>query len=144
MVGIYKRAWTQEHQEHPNLTGESGVPLPHTTMSTTTTMKPTRTDSYPTASSNEQATTETILAQHRPASHQPKPPLQRNLHLQYLVRNLIQGLPGRFVSQDASQPWLVFWPVQSFYFLGAGIDPDNKQRYVIELTSLVHINIEPR
>ena len=93
-------------------------------------MRSTRTDSYPTASSNEQAVTETVLAQHRPANNHPKPALNRNLHLQFLVRNLIQGLPGRFVSQDASQPWLVFWTVQSFYFLGAALDPDNKQRCV--------------
>lgn len=91
-------------------------------------MKPTRTDSYPTETSKEQSVTETILAQHRPGPNQPKPSLNRNHHLQYLVRNLIQGFPGRFVSQDASQPWLVFWAVQSFYFLGAALDPDNKQR----------------
>lgn len=89
----------------------------------------TRIDSYPTASTKEQLQTEKILFQHRPANGLPKPVLQKNQHLQYLVRNFSQGFPPRFISQDASQPWLVFWTVQCFYALGAALDPQNKQRY---------------
>jgi protein farnesyltransferase subunit beta len=40
----------------------------------------------------------------------------------------MQGLPSRFVSQDASQPWILFWVLQSVSILGVGLDPDNKQR----------------
>lgn len=91
-------------------------------------LRHTRTDSYPSPTSLEQEQVETILEQHRPADGQPKPPLQRNVHLQYLVRNFSQGFPPRFVSLDASQPWLNYWTIQSFYILGAALDPQNKQR----------------
>lgn len=92
--------------------------------------KPARTDTYPTATSEEQAHTENILSQHRPLNGQAQPALQKNEHAQYLLRNFIQGFPARFISQDASQPWLYFWTLQSFYALGIALDPQNKQRYV--------------
>jgi hypothetical protein len=44
------------------------------------------------------------------------------------VRNLVQGFPPRYISQDASQPWLMFWTLQSLSALQVAIDPDNKQR----------------
>lgn len=94
------------------------------------TVKPTKTDSYPTLTSEEQAQVEYIISQHRPTGQKSeiKPTLQKNTHLQYLVRNFSQGFPARFVSQDASQPWLAFWTVQGFYVMGAALDPVNKQK----------------
>lgn len=87
-------------------------------------------DSYPTATSQEQRHTEDVLSNHRPNPNALPPPLRRNDHLQFLLRNMIQGFPARFVGQDASQTWLVYWTVYSFYVLGAGLDVQHKQRPV--------------
>lgn len=95
-------------------------------------------DSYPTSTSNEQHKTETILSAHRPLSNLPKPTLQKAAHLQWLVRNFSQGLPERFTSQDASQPWLAFWTIESFYLLGAAMDPWNKQRSIDTVLACQH------
>lgn len=92
---------------------------------------PTRSDSYPTTSTFEQLATEEQLKQVRPTADDPPPRLQRNAHLNFLVRNLMQGFPARFVSLDASQPWLSYWSLQSCYTLGASLDPNNKQRYIV-------------
>lgn len=85
----------------------------------------------PTASTFEQLATEEQLKQVRPTADDPPPRLQRNAHLNFLVRNLMQGFPARFVSLDASQPWLSYWSLQSCYTLGASLDPNNKQRYIV-------------
>ena len=53
--------------------------------------------------------------------------------MQYLIRNLIQGFPTRYTSQDASQPWLMFWTVQSFGILQVALDPVTKQRCVFSI-----------
>lgn len=90
-------------------------------------------DGYPTLTSTEQRQLETILSPHRPPPNVPKPTLQKNLHLQWLIRNFSQGFPERFIGQDASQPWLFFWTLQGFYYFGAELDPQNKQRFVILL-----------
>lgn len=95
-----------------------------------------RIDGYPTHTSREQRQTEAILREHYPrTAEDPKPFLQRNLHLQWLVRNFSQGFPARFVSQDAGKPWLYFWTIQGFYTLGAALDPANKQRCVQHVVS---------
>lgn len=88
-------------------------------------------DNYHTETSEVQSKTESVLEGHRPADPESPPPLQRNQHLQFLVRNLVQGFPSRYISQDASQPWLLYWLLQSFSTLGVGLDLDNKQRYEI-------------
>ncbi|EJC99512.1 terpenoid cyclases/Protein prenyltransferase [Fomitiporia mediterranea MF3/22] len=95
-------------------------------------------DGYPTETSTEQRRTEEILAHHRPDPNLPKPALQKAAHLQWLVRNFSQGFPERFVSQDASQPWLFFWTIQGFYFLGADLDPQNKQRCIDTIMACQH------
>ena len=56
--------------------------------------------------------------------------------MQYLIRNLVQGFPTRYTSQDASQPWLMFWTVQSFGILQVALDPTTKQKYVCRLSFL--------
>jgi protein farnesyltransferase subunit beta len=89
-------------------------------------------DAYPTATSNLQADTESILQGHvllvDDSSDSGGYVLHKKRHIELLVRNLIQGFPARYVSQDASQPWLMFWTLQSLSALQIGIDPDGKQR----------------
>jgi protein farnesyltransferase subunit beta len=94
---------------------------------------PSPTDSFPTLTSQTQAETEAVLLKHIPDGVEPLPGLQKNAHMQFLIRNLVQGLPTRYVSQDASQPWLMFWTIQAFSVLQVGLDPGNKQRYVVLL-----------
>ncbi|KZP13636.1 terpenoid cyclases/Protein prenyltransferase, partial [Athelia psychrophila] len=88
------------------------------------------TDGFETDTSSIQAATEDIIASHIPLAPGPPPTLNRNAHLQYLVRNLSQGFPAKYTSQDASQPWLMFWTVQSFSVLQVGLDPVNKQKII--------------
>jgi hypothetical protein len=91
--------------------------------------RPTPINAYPTATSNLQADTENILQDHVPLEGGGGGcVLHKNRHLELLVRNLAQGFPARYVSQDASQPWLMFWTLQSFSALQIAIDPDTKQR----------------
>ena len=97
-------------------------------MGQTADLKVTPTDGFPTKTSDEQAATEEVLRAHIPAAGAPAPSLKRNAHLQYAVRCLAQGFPPRFQSQDASQPWLVFWTVHTLTLLGVALDPDSKQR----------------
>jgi hypothetical protein len=96
----------------------------------TITAKPLPTDSLPTETSNVQAETEEILLKHIPDASAPPITLQKKLHMQFLARNLIQGFPARYTSQDASQPWLLFWTIQSFSLLGVCLDEANNQRCV--------------
>lgn len=100
-------------------------------------LQPTPVDRYPTGTSDLQAATENVLKA-RLQLHKASPEectadgpiLQRNNHLQFLLRNLVQGFPARYVSQDASQPWLFFWTLQGFSVLGVGLDELTKQRCV--------------
>ena len=93
---------------------------------------PTPIDAYQTETSILQSDTEKILQGHVPFdgsdSGSSRYVLNKRGHLELLVRNLIQGFPARYMSQDASQPWLMYWTLQSFSTLQVAIDPDNKQR----------------
>ncbi|KDQ53706.1 hypothetical protein JAAARDRAFT_39019 [Jaapia argillacea MUCL 33604] len=103
--------------------------------------RPAPVDAYPTDTSDTQAETEETLLKHIPdpnSSTNPPPTLQKNVHLQFLVRNLLQGFPSRYISQDASQPWLLFWTIQSFSILQAGLDPNNKQRAIDTIMEWQH------
>ena len=95
-------------------------------------IKATPTDGFPTSTSRSQAETETVLLEHLPdpAASTAAPVLQKNAHMQFLIRNLVQGFPTRYISQDASQPWLLFWTLQAFSVLQVALDPGNKQRCV--------------
>lgn len=95
-------------------------------------IKATPTDGFPTSTSRSQTETETVLLEHlpEPASPTATPVLQKNAHMQFLIRNLVQGFPARYISQDASQPWLLFWTLQAFSVLQVALDPGNKQRCV--------------
>ena len=100
-------------------------------------VRPTPVDGFPTETSRLQASTEvdlrtrldSILANDATPLENSSPILQRDLHLSFLLRNLRQGFPIRYVSQDASQPWLIFWTLQGFGVLGVGLDDQTKQRY---------------
>ncbi|KAG6839288.1 hypothetical protein H0H93_005716, partial [Arthromyces matolae] len=91
--------------------------------------RPAPVDAFPTQTSDTQADTEAVLLRHIPSNDGTSPsPLSKSSHMQFLVRNLVQGFPERYVSQDASQPWLLFWTIQAFSVLQVGLDPGNKQR----------------
>lgn len=92
-------------------------------------LRPTPTDGFPSPTSALQATTERILENRKPlSSSSEKHALQRNSHVQFLLRNLVQGFPARYISQDASQPWLIFWTLQAFSVLSVGLDEQTKKR----------------
>ncbi|TFK49209.1 terpenoid cyclases/Protein prenyltransferase [Heliocybe sulcata] len=97
--------------------------------------RPTPTDSFPTDTSVLQGETEETLSKHIPSPEYPAQPLNRNAHLQWLVRNMVQGFPTRYTSQDASQPWLMFWTLQSLSTLQAGLDSGNKQKAIDTIMS---------
>jgi protein farnesyltransferase subunit beta len=91
----------------------------------------TKTDGFPTHTSDEQIQVENLLSNFKPGKPSSESPtLNKNAHINFLVRMLLKGMPSRHVSQDASQPWILFWVLQSLSIMGVGIDPDNKQRYV--------------
>lgn len=94
------------------------------------TIQRTPDDFFPTLTSTTQAETEEVLLKHLPKldSEESKDRLQKNSHLQFLVRNIRQGFPARYVSQDASQPWLLYWTLEAFSILQVGLDPGNKQK----------------
>jgi len=56
--------------------------------------------------------------------------LNRNAHLNFAVKLTMQGFSAKYISQDASQPWLLFWNLQSFQTLGVSFDPLNKKRAI--------------
>lgn len=92
-------------------------------------MPPTPVDAFPTATSASQAETEKVLTDHFPVDPTKTPPtLQKNAHMQFLIRNIVQGFPARYTSQDASQPWLMYWTLQAFSVLQVSLDPGNKQK----------------
>ncbi|KAF9071570.1 terpenoid cyclases/protein prenyltransferase alpha-alpha toroid [Rhodocollybia butyracea] len=93
-------------------------------------------DNYPTPTSAAQKATLKHLVKPYPSSDLADTNhskisqgiLDTNLHLGYLGRHLLQGLPARYVSQDASQPWLLFWSLQSLSLLKVELDEGNKKR----------------
>ncbi|KAL0059062.1 CAAX farnesyltransferase (FTase) subunit beta [Marasmius tenuissimus] len=96
-------------------------------------------DSFPTPTSQLQLETEEVLAKHLPPEDSTvKPCLQRNNHLRFLLRNLTQGFPIRYVAQDASQPWLMYWILQAFSIMQVGMDPNNKRRAIDRMLACQH------
>lgn len=89
---------------------------------------PTPTDGYPTATSLLQSETEAAIKSLVPPGDIPQVELQKRSHFEFLLRNLRQGFPARYVSQDASQPWLIYWTLHGFSILGAGLDDQTKKR----------------
>ena len=95
--------------------------------------RPTPVDHFRTATSDLQEETEEVIHSTGLRSNGP-PLLRKNEHLQFLLRNLRQGFPARYVHYDASQPWLLFWTLQGFSVLQVGMDPVTKQRCVQPLS----------
>ena len=90
-------------------------------------------DNLPTQTSREQRKTEKIISECLPSPETASTPsyvLDRNGHLNFIARALFQGFPKQYMYQDASQPWFMFWLLQSFSLLGADIGADNKQRCI--------------
>ncbi|GJE90616.1 terpenoid cyclase/Protein prenyltransferase [Phanerochaete sordida] len=115
------------------------------TASTNRRMKPTPVDGFPTQTSDMQTTTENVIkARFETVKASASdfttdgPVLNRNAHLQFLLRNLVQGFPARYISQDASQPWLFFWTLQGFSILGVSMDESNKKRAIETILALQH------
>lgn len=116
-------------------------------MATPRDLRPTPTDGYPTATSFFQQDTEETLLAHLPQSLASADPatsqnapavLQRNIHMQYLLRNLRQGFPQRYSGQDASQAWLMHWTFQAFSCLGVGMDGETKKKAREKLLAMQH------
>ncbi|KAH7099024.1 terpenoid cyclases/Protein prenyltransferase [Auriculariales sp. MPI-PUGE-AT-0066] len=99
------------------------------------TFKPTPVDGYPTPTSNAQLETENTISA---LLTEAVPQLDRNVHVQFLGRALLQGLPVRYQSQDASKAWIMFWILQSFSLLGVGLDPVSKQRAIDTIIKFQH------
>ncbi|KAG6828132.1 hypothetical protein H0H92_009086 [Tricholoma furcatifolium] len=100
--------------------------------------RPTPVDAFPTSTSTTQAETEAVLRKHIAADPARASILAKKAHMQFLVRNLVQGFPSGYTSQDASQPWLMFWLVQAFSVLQVGIDPGNRQRIINKILATQH------
>ncbi|KAF8956813.1 terpenoid cyclases/protein prenyltransferase alpha-alpha toroid [Flammula alnicola] len=75
---------------------------------------PTPTDGFPTPTSRSQAETKAVLLKHIPDADAPAPSLQKNAHMQFLVRNL------------------------AFSVLQVGLDPGNKQRCIDKIMTWQH------
>ncbi|KAF9002448.1 terpenoid cyclases/protein prenyltransferase alpha-alpha toroid [Cyathus striatus] len=101
-------------------------------------LHPTPIDAFSTPTSDVQYETESILLKHFPPTPNDTPELNKNAHLQYLVRNLVQGFPERYTSQDASQPWLLFWTLQGFSALQVAMDPGNRQKAIDTIMTWQH------
>ncbi|EJD50732.1 terpenoid cyclases/Protein prenyltransferase [Auricularia subglabra TFB-10046 SS5] len=89
--------------------------------------RPTPIDGYPTPTSETQLETESIISE---LFKDEPPALDRNAHVNYLGRCLLQGLPSKYQVQEASKAWIMFWILQSFSLLGVGLDPASKQRAI--------------
>ncbi|KAF8591586.1 terpenoid cyclases/Protein prenyltransferase [Ramaria rubella] len=104
--------------------------------------RPSLDDGHPTLTSYEQHDTEAALYRLLQHSSIATPaaalPLTRNAHLNFLARALFQGFPKPYTSQDASQPWFIFWLLQAFAVLGAGLDAGNKQRAIDTILASQH------
>ncbi|WVF65571.1 hypothetical protein IAT40_000300 [Kwoniella sp. CBS 6097] len=96
---------------------------------------PLPSNSAPTDTLTEQAETESLISDlfsrlPSPQSDVDTPAtLRKGEHTQFLASTFFK-LPGKFVSLDASRPWLVFWTVHSLDILGVALDQGTKDRVV--------------
>lgn len=104
-------------------------------------LKHTPDDGHSTPTSKEQRKTEKTISECLPSlttASKPTYTLNRNGHLNFVARTLLQGFPKQYMHQDASQPWFMFWSLQAFSLLGAGLDPDTKQRCIDTILAAQH------
>src|SRR4051812_9530566 len=92
-------------------------------------LRPTPTDGYPTSTSEQQFETEESITNLILSTKTPLT-LNRQTHLSWIARLFFQGFPAKYTSQDASQPWLLYWVTQSFQMLGAALDAGSQQRAI--------------
>nr|XP_019048040.1 protein farnesyltransferase subunit beta [Kwoniella bestiolae CBS 10118]OCF26970.1 protein farnesyltransferase subunit beta [Kwoniella bestiolae CBS 10118] len=98
---------------------------------------PLPTNSHPTSTLTEQQETESLISSlfallPPPTSDTDSDSitsLRKQEHTQFLASTFFK-LPGKFVSLDASRPWLVFWSVHSLDLLGVALDQGTKDRVV--------------
>ncbi|KAI0324706.1 terpenoid cyclases/Protein prenyltransferase [Cubamyces sp. BRFM 1775] len=107
-------------------------------MSAAITYSYTPTDGFHTQTSTLQEATEKLIRSHIPSGGTSQVELQKRYHFEFLLRNLRQGFPERYTSQDASQPWLIYWTLHGFSLLGAGLDDLTKKRTIETLLALQH------
>ncbi|WVQ63932.1 uncharacterized protein L199_002088 [Kwoniella botswanensis] len=100
---------------------------------------PLPTNSHPTSTLDEQQETESLISSLFALLPPPTSDtdgqttsLRKQEHVQFLASTFFK-LPGKFVSLDASRPWLVFWTVHSLDLLGVGLDQGTKDRVVSTL-----------
>lgn len=99
-------------------------------------------DSYPTPTSTLQESTERILASHVPTNTPGSDyELKKATHIQFIARVMLQGFPSKYISQDASQPWLIFWILETFSILQVGLDPGNRQRSACFVSHVELVNL---
>ncbi|KAF8337558.1 terpenoid cyclases/Protein prenyltransferase, partial [Cantharellus anzutake] len=100
--------------------------------------KASPTDRFPTATSKVQEETEKLIRTLFETAKPQRYTLNRNAHLNFVARFVFQGFPRRYMSQDASQPWLLFWTFQSFQTLGVKFDDGNRTRAVSTVLRYQH------
>jgi protein farnesyltransferase subunit beta len=62
------------------------------------------------------------------------PTLHRQLHVEYLLSALENGLSKDYISLDSSHPWICFWICQSLYLLGVQLTMKQKQKVFLSLS----------
>ncbi|KAJ1303977.1 hypothetical protein OPQ81_008387 [Rhizoctonia solani] len=103
------------------------------------TFKATATDGRDTQTSLAQFETETLISDLLLVLKDPSNvKLDRATHARWVYTSLIQGLPGRYTSQDASQPWLIYWALQTLTCLGVQLDTVTKQRAIDTIIANQH------
>ncbi|KAI9296528.1 farnesyltransferase subunit beta-like protein [Neoconidiobolus thromboides FSU 785] len=61
--------------------------------------------------------------------------LDRNEHIRYILRGL-NKLSGGYAGLDASQPWLIFWMLQSLHLLKHETHEKTKQRVIATIATM--------
>ena len=77
------------------------------------------------------------MIQQAQAKSSPTPTLNRSAHASFLGTSLL-SLPGKYVSLDASRPWLTYWTLHSFDLLGVGLDDEMKRRGIETVLAFQH------
>lgn len=108
-------------------------------------LEPTPNDGLPTATSDEQVATETLIrslldglrndfrddSDTSSSSHASPPSslvLDTSLHSRWLKGMMTAHLPAPYVSLDASRPWILYWCAHSLALMGYELDKETKQR----------------
>ncbi|KAG8998480.1 CAAX farnesyltransferase (FTase) subunit beta [Tulasnella sp. JGI-2019a] len=109
---------------------------------TVLTRAPHQDDGFETDTSKVQKETEQAITMLLEATLNTRKPmtLQKNVHINWALRLLLQGFPARFTSQDASRTWLLYFLLQTFQTLGVAFDPDTKKKAIRTIMPMQHPN----